>query len=570
MAAAGKVIVCAGNERNNMNTGNSKGKGDIRRRAAAVAIAAAMAASAVPVSVYAAGSSDSGNSQGGQSGVPSMPGGGSGGGADTMTYDYTGTLSGVLKASGTTKRATNKKIKSTKKDVNTALAKSGGILRIKNSKLYKSGSDTNGDNCNFYGINSILLATGKSSKAYISGSTLKASSQGSNGIFATNSGKVYANKDKIYTTADNSRGLDATYSGLIVANRMTISTKGDHSAAVATDRGGGKISVTNSSLKTAGSGSPLLYSTGNIQVDNVTGTASGSQIAGIEGSNTVLINNSKLTSTNTSKTASDPIANGIIIYQSTSGDAESSTGDAARFQAVNSTLKSSIKSGSMFYLTNTTANVVLQNTKVSYSSSKADLLTAEGNSSNNWGSAGSNGADVTFTCRNETIKGDVSCDSISSVDMYLLKGTKYTGAVEMTDNSSGSSSDSGVTMNIDSSSKWVVTDDTEVTNLNAASGAKIVDENGKTVNIVVDGETVVDGSSDVTVTVTGDYSTTVKTDSDNSVSKDYISRTYFDKYFGTSTKFGRNKSSKSSSSKSSSKKSSKKLAAASLTAAGAA
>ena len=84
-------------------------------------------------------------------------------------------------------------------------------------------------------------------------------------------------------------------------------------------RGGGNISLTNSTIKTAGSGSPLLYSTGDIELNNVTGSSSGSQIAGMEGLNTILINNSTLESTQSGKTASDPIADGIIIYQSTQG-----------------------------------------------------------------------------------------------------------------------------------------------------------------------------------------------------------------------------------------------------------
>jgi hypothetical protein len=49
----------------------------------------------------------------------------------------------------------------------------------------------------------------------------------------------------------------------------------------------------------------------------------------MEGLNTILIYDSVLTSTLTTKTASDPIADGIIIYQSTSGDAEASTGSTA-------------------------------------------------------------------------------------------------------------------------------------------------------------------------------------------------------------------------------------------------
>lgn len=206
---------------------------------------------------------------------------------------------------------------------------------------------------------------------------------------------------------------------------MDVSTAGDHCASVATDRGGGSISLTNSTLTTAGSGSPLLYSTGDIEVDNVTGTASGSQIAGMEGLNTILIHNSSLTSTLTEATASDPIADGIILYQSTSGDAESTTGEAATFQAVNSMLKSAIASGAIFYFTNTKANVVLSNTTLDFDSSKVNLMTVQGNDSNNWGTAGSNGADVTFTGIGETLNGNSDVDSISSLNLYLLENSTY-------------------------------------------------------------------------------------------------------------------------------------------------
>lgn len=108
------------------------------------------------------------------------------------------------------------------------------------------------------------------------------------------------------------------------------------SGGVATDRGGGNISVDGGTISTEGSGSPIVYSTGDIEVSDVTGTASESQLVGMEGLKTVLIRNSTLSSSQTGKTASDPVADGVIIYQSTSGDAESTTGEAATFQAVDS------------------------------------------------------------------------------------------------------------------------------------------------------------------------------------------------------------------------------------------
>ncbi|MCR4746528.1 MAG: adhesin [Lachnospiraceae bacterium] len=487
-----------------------------------------------------------GEGQGGPGGndgnqPPSMPDGGGqgfGGGADTMTFDYDGTYSGALVADGEEVDSDGETVEATEADQNGLLAENAGTLTVANAKVSKSGDDTNGDRCNFYGCNSIALSIGENSLLKLSDSTLEASSEGSNAIFATDSGTVYAKGTTINTTAGNSRGLDATYNGTIIADDMDITTKGDHCASIATDRGGGNISATNSSLNTSGSGSPILYSTGDIEVDNVTGTASGSQIAGMEGLNTIIIHNSDLTSEITKATASDPVANGIILYQSTSGDAEASTGDTATFQAVDSTLTSKIESGSMFYVTNTNVNVLLSGTTLNYDSDKANLLQIEGNDSNNWGTAGSNGGTVTFTALGETLEGDISVDTISSLDFFLLDGSNYTGAMKITENSvNTSATDAPITVNISADSKWVVTEDTTISALNAEDGAEIVDESGKTVTIVANGKTVVEGDSDITVTVEGDYSTTVTTGETNEISSDYIDRSDFDSYFGTSTSF---------------------------------
>lgn len=461
-----------------------------------------------------------------------------GGGANTTTFDYSGSYSGALTADGEEVSSDGETVSTETIDENAALAENGGTLTITNDTLTKSGSDEDGDSCNFYGVNSILLSVGEDSMAYVSDTSLSADSTGSNGIFATDSGTVYANNVTIETSESNSRGLDATYGGTIVANLMDIATVGEHCASIATDRGGGSISVTNSTLSTAGSGSPLLYSTGDIQVSNVEGTATGSQIAGMEGLNTILIYNSDLESTITSATASDPIANGVIIYQSTSGDAETTTGDRATFNAVDSTLTSSIESGAMFYVTNTSANIVLSGTTLDFDSENVNLLQVEGNDSNSWGTAGSNGGTVTFTAYGETLSGDVSVDTISALDFYLLDGTTYTGAFTITENAvNTNATDSPITVNVSSDSTWVVTEDTTISALNAEDGATIVDESGKTVTIVANGETVVSGDSSITVTVSGDYSTTVTTDENNELSDSYIDRTSFDDYYGTSTGF---------------------------------
>lgn len=498
-----------------------------------------VASCAMPALAYAEGDPGSGG-QGGMSAQGGMGGegggAGGGGGANTQTFDYSGSYSAALSADAQEASASSgETVTSSTANENAALVQNSGVLTIEGATLQKSGDSSDSDNCNFYGVNSILLGVGSGSTAYVTSAVLSATSEGSNGIFATDSATVLANSTQITTESDNSRGLDATYAGTILAGDMTISTAGGHSASVATDRGGGYVSVANSTLNTSGEGSPLLYSTGAIEVGGVMGTATGSQIAAMEGLNTIQIYSSDLTSTVTGVTASEPVANGVLIYQSTSGDADTSTGEAALFQAVDSTLTSAIESGSMFYLTNTTANVVLQNTTLAFDSTAANLVTAAGNDSNNWGSAGSNGATVSFTGINQQLSGTVEADTISSVDLYLLEGSTWSGTTSIVENSAGSTVDNPITVNVDSTSTWTVTESCTLSNLNAASGAKIVDASGNTVTIVAGGETVVEGTSDITVTVTGSYSTEVSTSDAQQVSDPSVDRSSYDSYYNTST-----------------------------------
>ena len=122
----------------------------------------------------------------------------------TVANVYSVTAMAATAASQTTET-----ISTSTADENAALVENGGTLKITNGKLQKSGDDTNGDNCNFYGINSILLAVGEKSKAYISNSALASDSEGSNAIFATDGATIYSEKNSITTTKGNAHGLDA-------------------------------------------------------------------------------------------------------------------------------------------------------------------------------------------------------------------------------------------------------------------------------------------------------------------------------------------------------------------------
>ncbi len=457
---------------------------------------------------------------------PEKPSGDMPGGAPGESSSVT--LSGANTADGKSVtydgNSDSTELTSSSSDENTVLSTNGGTYTLTNATLNKTGDSTSSDSSNFYGLNAILAAT-KNSTAYISNSALTSASEGSNAIFATGSNaKVYAKNVTINTTGNSSRGLDATYEGTIIASDVNITTTGEHCGAIATDRGGGNISVDGTALSTAGQGSPLIYSTGVIEVNNATGEATGAQIVGMEGLNTVRIKNSTLTGS--AKKASEAVSNGVILYQSTSGD--SSTG-TANFEASDSTLTSKITNGAMFYITNTDANIVLSNTTLNFDEDSNTLLTAGGNdASNGWGSVGSNGGNVTFTAIKENLKGNISCDGISNVTFYLTDGTTYTGTII---NDTTYDGDGGVSMNLTSDTKWIVTKDTTIKSLNAASGSSITDSNGNTVTIKTsDGKTVVNGNSDITIT-TDSYSTDDTSASAGTISEFTVDRTDFNTYY---------------------------------------
>ena len=270
---------------------------------------------------------------------------------------------------------------------------------------------------------------------------------------------------KITTHSDKSRGLDATYKGKINAENVIINTDGQSCAALATDRGEGEVHVKNSEIntgvsKTSGRGSPLIYSTGNITVDNTKGTSYVSQIACIEGKNSIEVTNSDLAgySEGNRKDGDNYVdLGGIFIYQSMSGDADVGT---SLFTAKDSKLtipQESLvyKEAPMFHVTNTACVIDLKNTEFSFGSGTF----LEVSSQNQWGTTGSNGGNAELNTDNEKIDGNVIVDNISSLN-WTMKNTEFKGAVNSTGNT---------TINVADGSTWTLTGDSSISSL-AVSG----------------------------------------------------------------------------------------------------
>ena len=269
---------------------------------------------------------------------------------------------------------------------------------------------------------------------------------------------------EITTYSDKSRGLDATYNGIINAKNVIINTNGQSCAALATDRGEGEVHVTNSELNTgvskqSGRGSPIIYSTGNITVANSIGTAYVSQIACIEGKNSIELSNCDLSAAaggNRQDNGDYVDLGGVFIYQSMSGDADVGTSTFTAKDSVLSILSDSdcYESAPMFHVTNTKAIINLEKTELNFGS--GTLLDVSGQSQ--WGTVGSNGGELTFKAKDETLDGNVIVDSISSLNM-TLSSTSYVGAINPSD-------DFGQTdVVIKSGSDWTLDGDSHISSL---------------------------------------------------------------------------------------------------------
>lgn len=386
-------------------------------------------------------------------GVPVAPPGSDTSGSSSVT-----TGAGAYVLSGETATLSNKEV--TAADSNESIVKvtDSGKLTIASAKLTKSGGDTTSeDSSNFYGLNAGVLASGEST-IDISNVSINTNAKGSNAVFATDDGSaITLNNVSIKTTSDSSRGLDATYGGSVTAKNINITTEGTHCAGFATDRGGGTITATNGAVTTNGTDSPGIYSTGTITATDCTCTANGSEAAVVEGKNSISLTNCSI---------SGAKKRGVMLYQSTSGDAEVGT---SSYTMTGGSLKAAV--GPLFYVTNTDSIITLKN--ASLTATSGTLLTA---SADSWGTSGSNGGNVTFTADSETLNGNITCDSISTIAATLKNTTTLKGAIN-TDNTGKS-----VTLSLDSTSTWNVTGTSYVTSLtDSDSQLTNIKDNGNTI-----------------------------------------------------------------------------------------
>ena len=361
-------------------------------------------------------------------------------------------------------------------DENALLIDTAEAVTLNNPTVTKGGDSDGGDNCSFYGLNAAVLAKGGATVA-ITGGTVESDADGANGVFsyggnggrngaAGNGTTVNISDTVITTTGNNAGGIMTTGGGITNAANLTVTTSGRSSAAIRTDRGGGTVSVTGGSYTTGGLGSPAIYSTADVTVEDALLTSTLSEGVCIEGKNTVTLKNCDLTASNTQCNGNATFLDTIMIYQSMSGDADSGT---SAFTMTGGSLTS--KNGHVFHVTNTHAIISLENVAISNEDSEGVLLSV---CDDGWNGAENNAA---LFAASQQLEGCILVGSNSKFSLTLTGGSGFVGSISGDiQNSSGTavSTEVGeVSVTLDDTSTWTLTADTYITSFTGSASQVI-------------------------------------------------------------------------------------------------
>lgn len=389
------------------------------------------------------------------------PGGGGPGGSSSADIDYKGAVEITSSDS-----QSGQKYDSSTADESALLISTSDDVTITDPTVNKTGNSDGGDNCNFYGLNAAVLVK-EGSNTTITGGTITSDADGANGVFcyggnggqngAAGDGTTVTIRDTVIkTTGDGSGGIMTTGGGITYAYDLDVDTSGQSSAAIRTDRGGGTVYVDGGTYTSNGLGSPAIYSTAEIHVENADLTSNLSEGVCIEGKNSIELTNCNMTANNTKCNGNATFFDTIMIYQSMSGDADSGT---SSFTVTGGTLTS--KNGHVFHVTNTNAVINLSGVTIINEDSENILLSV---CADGWSGAGNI---ATLNADGQELSGIIKVGSDSELTLNLTNGSAFTGSIDGSiTNAKGTSVSTEVgTVNVklDSTSKWTLTADTYIT-----------------------------------------------------------------------------------------------------------
>lgn len=356
----------------------------------------------------------------------------------------------------------------------------GATATIANSSFVNGGEGSSGDASSFYGVGATLFVS--DGEMYVENVDIDSQTAGGAGVFAYDNGVAYVSNATIRTTKGSAGGLHVAGGGTLYAWDCDIETEaGMAAAAIRSDRGGGLMVVDGGRYVTNG-GTGAVYVTADISIHDAYLYTGGSEAVAIEGKNTIRLFDCQLEGSMIANALNDNKVWNIIVYQSMSGDADIGTSE---YDMIGGQLTT--HAGPIVYNTNTSSYITFKDVDIIRGDDTTYFLQVTGNSSSRtWGRAGANGANCIFSAYEQEMIGDIVYDTISNLDLYILEGSRFEGALLCDDSFNGGNTGDGIAnVTIDADSTWVVTSDSVITGTLACAGAienaKVVDATGAVV-----------------------------------------------------------------------------------------
>ena len=390
-------------------------------------------------------------------------------------------LTGKLVVNGGVKAMSHAALAATAPDMSTIYVERNAQLTLDTVDLSGAGDVSLVSDGRAAGLDSALLV-GSQAAVTVTGGHISTTGKGANAAFVSDAGSKLSFKGTALTThASDAYGIEATGGGSVSADALTVATTGDRGTAVAVQTSNSQATLTGSQLATEGAAANAFFVAGTLNASGVTAHAAMADGLLAQTARTVTL-------TDTSLTAG---GYGAMLY---AGDEAGHDGAAApdgghggghrgaaqgagmsgptapspaqnpdpvqvsddaplhrtAFTMTGGTLKAHKAD---FYVTNLHAEITLDHVALQ---SDGGILVRS--AADQWGLVGRNGGDVHLVTHHQDLTGDFATDVISSIAVSLNDESTLTGATT-----------SNVDVEMDASSHWVLTGDTNVGKLSDAA-----------------------------------------------------------------------------------------------------
>lgn len=273
------------------------------------------------------------------------------------------------------------------------------------SPVIKKTGDGTSEVADLYGTNAAVLAINESVLS-LEKANINTNGRFAHGVFSYGTATVNLSSSRITTIRDNSSGLMVS-GGKIHATNTTVETEGNSSSAIRSYQEG-DISVEGGSYSSTGANSPSIYSNSFVSLEGSKLETKASEGIIIDGSGSVELTNSTLTSNNTKLFEGSTSPKNVYMFNSNEGEGSNT------FKATESTITTN--KGDTIFVTNTKAEINLDNNTIVNKDPNGVVLNIQNGKAN-------------VTLEEQQLEGEVKVDKQSNLDLFISTNSLYKGII---------------------------------------------------------------------------------------------------------------------------------------------